>query len=84
MDSRNLHLSMDYVGTSGVIINTEQKAALQTSLMILKHENKFERVFFWGKILGIKDEYLVAQGVGKDEMAERKTFYRLVYASTCL
>ncbi|XP_064623054.1 radial spoke head protein 9 homolog [Lineus longissimus] len=75
MDSRSLHLAVDYVGTSGIVLNPEQKAALQNSLVILKSENKFERVFFWGKILGIKDEYFVAQGVGKDEMAERKTFY---------
>lgn len=75
MDSRNLHLAIDYVGTSGVLLNPEQKAALQNSLVILRNENKFERVFFWGKILGIKDDYFVAQGVGKDEMADRKTFY---------
>lgn len=75
MDSQCLHLSVDYVGSSGIILSSEQKAALQTSLVILQSENKFSKVYFWGKILGIKDDYFIAQGTGKDEMAERRTFY---------
>ncbi|XP_076463580.1 radial spoke head protein 9 homolog [Babylonia areolata] len=75
MDSVGLHLSIDYVGSSGVILSPEQKAALQTSLVILQNENKFNKVYFWGKIFGVKDDYFVAQGTYKDEFAGRKTFY---------
>ncbi|KAK3093487.1 hypothetical protein FSP39_016321 [Pinctada imbricata] len=75
MDSAGLHLSIDYVGSSGVILSPEQKASLQTSLIILKSAGKFHRVYFWGKILGVKDDYFIAQGVGRDELADRKTFY---------
>ncbi|CAG5135006.1 unnamed protein product [Candidula unifasciata] len=75
MESRTLHLSIDYVGSSGIILSPEQKAALQTSLTILQNENKFNRVYFWGKILGVKNDYFVAQGVYRDEFAGRKTFY---------
>jgi len=75
MDSVSLHLNIDYVGSSGVILSPEQKAALQTSLVILQNENKFSRVYFWGKIFGVKDDYFIAQGVGKDEFAGRRTFY---------
>jgi len=75
MDSVSLHLNIDYVGSSGVILSPEQKAALQTSLVILQNENKFCRVYFWGKIFGVKDDYFIAQGVGKDEFAGRRTFY---------
>ncbi|KAH3854895.1 radial spoke head protein 9 homolog [Dreissena polymorpha] len=75
MDSSELHLSVDYVGSSGVVLSPEQKAALQTSLVILQSENKFKKVYFWGKILGTKGDYFIAQGVGKDEMTERRTFY---------
>merc|ERR1712179_32595 len=75
MDSEGLHLNVDYVGSSGVILSPEQKAALQTSLIILKSENKFHKVYFWGKILGVKDDYFIAQGVSCDEMAEKKTLY---------
>ena len=76
MDASDLVLSIDHVGTRGVILSPEQKAALQTSLCILKNNQKFDRVYFWGKILGIKDDYFIAQGVMKDEFAEKKTLYR--------
>jgi radial spoke head protein 9 len=76
MDAVGLHLSIDYVGTSGVMLSPEQKAALQTSLVILQSENKFNRVYFWGKIVGVKEDYYIAQGVYKDEFERRRTFYR--------
>ena len=76
MDSQDLHLSIDYVGSSGVILSLEQKAALQTSLCILQNNQKFSRVYFWGKILGVKDDYFIAQGIGEDELGVKKTLYR--------
>lgn len=75
MDARDLHLSIDYVGGCGIILSPEQKAALQTSLTILQSNQKFARVYFWGKILGVKDDYFIAQGVGQDEFSERRTLY---------
>lgn len=75
MDAQDLHLSIDYVGTSGIILSPEQKAALQTSLTILQNNMKFCRVYFWGKILGVKDDYFIAQGVEQDEFLERKFLY---------
>ena len=76
MDSQDLHLSIDYVGSSGVILSPEQKAALQTSLCILQNNQKFSKVNLWGKILGVKDDYFIAQGIGRDELGEKKTLYR--------
>jgi len=76
MDAQDLHVSVDYVGTSGIIFSPEQKACLQTSLCILQNNYKFDRVYFWGKILGIKDDYFIAQGVEKDEFELKKTLYR--------
>lgn len=76
MDSVGLHLNIDYLGSSGVILSPEQKAALQTSLVILQNENKFNRVYFWGKIFGVKEDYYIAQGVTRNEFAGRRTFYR--------
>lgn len=75
MDAQDLHVSVDYVGTSGIIFSPEQKACLQTSLCILQNNYKFDRVYFWGKILGIKDDYFIAQGVEKDEFELKKTLY---------
>ena len=79
MDSTDLHLCIDYVGTSGIILSPEQKASLQTSLTILQNNMKFSKVYFWGKILGVKDDYFIAQGVEKDEFRERKFLYRYTF-----
>ena len=76
MEGQSLHLSIDYVGSSGIILTPEQKAKLQTSLCLLQSNQKFFKVYFWGKILGVKDDYFIAQGVGKDEKAEKRTLYR--------
>lgn len=79
MESGSFHLLIDYVGCCGVVMGPEQKAALQTSLVILQNENKFYSVYFWGKIVGTKDVYFIAQGFYKDEFANKKTFYRYCY-----
>ena len=76
MDADGLHLHIDYVASSGVVSSVEQKAALQSSLVILKNQQKFSKIKFWGKILGIKSDYFLVQGVGKDDLKERKTLYR--------
>lgn len=76
MDSQELHLTIDYVGTSGFVLSPEQKATLQTSLTILQSNMKLHRVFLWGKILGIKYDYWIAQGVEQDYFQERKVLYR--------
>lgn len=75
MDSRELHLNIDYVGSSGIILSPEQKASLQNSLCILQNNMKFCKIYFWGKILGVKDDYFVVQGIGSDELGEKKTLY---------
>ncbi|NP_001171789.1 radial spoke head 9 homolog-like [Saccoglossus kowalevskii] len=75
MDAEGFHLNISLVGNSGIVLSPERRAALETSLVILQNQQKFNRVFFWGKILGIKDDYFIAQGVGDDEMMDRKTLY---------
>jgi len=77
MDSEGFHLNVSYVASSGVSLSGEKKSALETSLVILQNQHKFNRVFFWGKIFGIKDDYFIAQGVGDDEMIDKKTLYSL-------
>lgn len=81
MDSQNLHLYIDFVGSSGVILSPEQKAALQTSLVVLKNNHKFEQVKLWGKILGIKEDYYIAQGFSNDQFADKTTLYRSGFAT---
>ncbi|XP_034018388.1 radial spoke head protein 9 homolog [Thalassophryne amazonica] len=75
MDSDWLFCSSELVAGSGHVLSVEQKAALQTSLLILKKNYKFHRVMFWGKILGLNNDYFIAQGRGEDELKDRKYLY---------
>ncbi|XP_068564369.1 radial spoke head protein 9 homolog [Cebidichthys violaceus] len=75
MDSSLLSYSLELVAGSGSTLSVEQRAALQTSLVLLKKNYKFHRVLFWGKILGIKKDYFIAQGRGEDEMQDKKNLY---------
>jgi len=75
MESHNLHLNIDFVGSSGIVLSPEQKASLQASLVILQNNQKFAHVHFWGKILGVKDDYYIAQGLSNDLFAEKRTLY---------
>uniref|UniRef100_A0A665V6T1 Radial spoke head protein 9 homolog n=1 Tax=Echeneis naucrates TaxID=173247 RepID=A0A665V6T1_ECHNA len=75
MDSNSLFYSLELVAGSGHTLSVEQRTALQTSLVILKKNYKFHRVLFWGKILGLKEDYFIAQGRGEDEMKDKKNLY---------
>ncbi|AWP19882.1 putative radial spoke head protein 9 -like [Scophthalmus maximus] len=75
MDSNLLGYSLELVAGSGCTLNVEKRTALETSLVILKKNYKFQRVLFWGKILGLKEDYFVAQGRGEDEMEDKKNLY---------
>uniref|UniRef100_A0A672GZM1 Radial spoke head protein 9 homolog n=1 Tax=Salarias fasciatus TaxID=181472 RepID=A0A672GZM1_SALFA len=75
MDSDLFCSAMEFVAGSGSVLTSEQKAAMQTSFVILKKNYKFERVLFWGKILGIKEDYFIVQGRGEDELKDRKNLY---------
>lgn len=77
MDSSDFTEYIDYLSSFGFILSPEEKAALQSSLVILRNEQKAQRVRFWGKILGIKENYYIAQCIGKDELSDKKTFYSL-------
>ncbi|XP_028295775.1 radial spoke head protein 9 homolog [Gouania willdenowi] len=75
MDANTLYCSLELVAGSGHTLNSEQRAALQTSLVILRKNYKFKRVLFWGKIMGLKEDYFIAQGRGEDELKDRTSLY---------
>lgn len=76
MDSETLFSSLEHLGSSGVILSVEQKASLQSSLVTLQREHKFRRVKLWGIIKGVQKDYFIVQGVGKNELHDRKALYR--------
>ncbi|XP_028808861.1 radial spoke head protein 9 homolog [Denticeps clupeoides] len=75
MDCRTLPCSLDFVSGGGFTLSSEQKAALQTSMVTLAKDYKFKRVLFWGKLLGVRADYYIAQGVTEDEMRDKTTLY---------
>lgn len=75
MDSNSLLYALDLVAGGGHTLTVEEKTVLCTSLLILKKNYKFNRVFFWGKILGVKHDYFIAEGRGEDEMHDQKNLY---------
>ncbi|KAI5611021.1 radial spoke head protein 9-like [Silurus asotus] len=77
MDASSLFSSLDLVCGNGLSLSSEQRAALETSMIILKTHYRFNRVLLWGKILGIKHDYFIAQGVGEDEMKDKKCLYSM-------
>lgn len=76
MDSDSVFANLDYLGSSGVVLSVEQRASLQSSLVTLKREHKFRRVKLWGVVRGIQNDYFIVQGVGKDEIKDRKALFR--------
>lgn len=75
MNFESVTTDCDYLAGSGFVLSAEQKAALQTSLIITKTHYKFTKVQLWGKICGIKDDYFIVQGCGKDELKNRTSLY---------
>lgn len=59
----------------GITLNTEEKTVFSASLAIKKQEEKFDHVYFWGKILGVQKDYYIAQAFHEGEWFKRKYFY---------
>ena len=76
IDIQTLSSDSDNLAYCGIILNGEQRAALQTSLIVQKEQYKFSKIYFWGKIIGTKEDYFIAQGAGKNELKDKKTLYR--------
>lgn len=76
MDAESLLLSLELASGSGQGLSPDRRASLLTSLMLVKRDYRFDRVLFWGRILGLVADYYIAQGVSEDQLAPRKTLYR--------
>ncbi|ELR53235.1 Radial spoke head protein 9-like protein, partial [Bos mutus] len=77
MDAESLLLALELASGSGQGLSPDRRASLLTSLMLVKRDYRFDRVLFWGRILGLVADYYIAQGVSEDQLAPRKTLYSL-------
>ena len=63
MDVASLSSALDIVAPAcGQTLSVAEKAAVETSLSVVKADNGFDTVVFWGRISGIAADYLIAQG----------------------
>ena len=76
MDADRLSSDLELLGCCGVVLSVEQRAQLQSSLVILRNKCKFRHVQLWGVIHGISGDYFIAAGLGRDELGNRKYLYR--------
>ncbi|MEE6477286.1 hypothetical protein FKM82_011453, partial [Ascaphus truei] len=85
MDAESLPLCMELVSGSGQVLSPEQSAGLRTALLLLRRDMRLRRVYFWGKILGVRGDYFIAQGTeGDEELRGRRNFYSLNCMDWCL
>lgn len=78
MDAKLLEQHLSFFSSSGHKISAEQQAQLCNSLTITKNNNHFTKIMLWGKVLGIKEDYFIAQGIsGKDELSDKTTLYSM-------
>ncbi|XP_024540993.1 uncharacterized protein LOC112340443 [Selaginella moellendorffii] len=84
----NHTLALDALGTSGFVVPTEQRAAMDTSLVIKKEEAGLSTLGFWGRVYTLTGkDYLVAQGCNGIQTSDDrinvdvKCYYRFVSIS---
>lgn len=70
--------------SSGVIFSTEQRLYLANSLTLVKSNYRFDRLEFWGKIQGIKEDYFIVQGFRNGISPDVQTLYSINCIDWCL
>ncbi|NWY95788.1 RSPH9 protein, partial [Loxia curvirostra] len=77
MEALSLPTALSLVAGGGAGLSPELRAALATSLPLVQRDYRFERVWFWGCIQGVRGAYYIAQGLGPDRAAPRSRLYSL-------
>lgn len=75
IEANRLVFDIENLSYCGIVLSVEQRASLQTSLSFACEQYKFKRIYFWGKILGTKEDYFIAVGVGANEIKNRTFLY---------
>lgn len=66
-------IGINAVASSGVALPLPIATGMQSSLPILQKNYKFTKVFFWGKLMGMSGDYLIAKGI--EESYETMKFF---------
>jgi hypothetical protein len=60
---------------SGFTLSIEEKAALQISMLERKNAEGFNKLYFWGKVMGKDSDYLICYGLLPSYDFPTKKFY---------
>jgi radial spoke head protein 9 len=60
---------------AGFTLNIEESTALKASLIVKKQEEKLDQIALWGKLLGVHQDYFIAQSYSDEDYFKRKYFY---------
>ncbi|XP_019468324.1 radial spoke head protein 9 homolog isoform X2 [Meleagris gallopavo] len=77
MEAAALPAALQLAASGDTGLSLEKRAALGASLLLLQRDYRFERVWFWGCIQGVRGTYYIAQGLGPDLAAPRSRLYSL-------
>ena len=66
---------LDAMASTGCVISLAHKAAMQSSSPLLKKQNKFSKVMFFGKVMGKVGDYLIAVGIEESFLSGKKFFF---------
>ncbi|KAJ7413538.1 Radial spoke head protein 9 like protein [Pitangus sulphuratus] len=77
MEAQSLPAALALVAGGGVGLSPEKRAALGLSLPLLQRDYRFERVWFWGCIQGVRGAYYIAEGLRPNRAAPRIRLYSL-------
>lgn len=78
MNVNDFREGIELMSHSGFKLTDLESALIENSLIILQSDNKFQNIFFVGRIdTSGTDRYYVAFGYSKDVLKDRKFFYSL-------
>jgi radial spoke head protein 9 len=65
--------NLDTFNLAGFSLNVEEMASLRNSTIVKKDQEKWSEFVLWGKLLGIQQDYFIAQGF--NDLFRRKYYY---------
>jgi len=76
MELTDLEFGLKAVASGGSVLNVSELTGLQAGLTLLKAQDKYQSIYFWGKINGTEADYYLAYGL-RDSAIEfpTKNFY---------
>lgn len=77
MDLQDLESGLRAVASAGHVLSCQELTGLQAGLSALMAKNKYQDIYFWGKIYGENGDYYIAYGLGHSavEFPSKLFFY---------